>query len=207
MLASHLLSAILQVILFSLLPFLFYIVPQRKLKGFLAYIGLITPLKKTVLISLLSLVVSFVFIMASFLSYPDLYLWEILKAPGTVTGEIAQIEPAYMALIVIIIKSAINTGLSEEIFFRGFIGKRLIERFGFGFGNTMQGVIFGLLHGILFISTVGISSALLITFGIGFIGWLLGYLNERSGNGSIVPSWIAHSLANIAGFSIVIFMI
>lgn len=205
MLVNHLLSAVSQVLLFSLLPLLFYIVRKKNFKGFFEYIGLITPLKQTLLISLLSAVISFIFIVVLFLTYPDLYLWELLKAPGTLTAEIGKIEPAYMAFIVIIIKSAINTGLSEEILFRGFIGKRLIERFGFGCGNTIQGAIFGILHGLLFMNTVGISAALLITFIIGIIGFLFGYLNERLGNGSIIPSWIAHSLANITGFSIIIF--
>ncbi len=206
MLVNHLFSAILQVLLFSLLPLFYYVVHENKLKGFFGYIGLIPPLKKTVLISLLSAVVSFAFIMVLFLAYPDIYLWEVLKAPGTLTGEISQIEPAYLAFIVIIIKSVINTGLSEEILFRGFIGKRLIKRFGFGYGNTMQGAIFGLLHGLLFFSTVGMSATLLIIFSIGIIGFLLGFLNERLGNGSIIPSWIAHSLANITGFSIIIYL-
>lgn|GEM_PF-6247348 len=30
--------------------------------------------------------------------------------------------------------------------FRGFLGKRLIARFGFAVGNTIQAVVFGLLH-------------------------------------------------------------
>lgn len=30
----------------------------------------------------------------------------------------------------------VQTGLTEEIVFRGFIGKRLIARFGFAVGNT-----------------------------------------------------------------------
>ena len=51
------------------------------------------------------------------------------------TGDIAQIEPAYMAFIVLIIKLTISTGLSEKILFRGFIGKRLIEKLGFGCGK------------------------------------------------------------------------
>ena len=73
--------------------------------------------------------------------------------------------------------------------------------------NHLFSAIFGILHGILFLSTVGISAALLITFGIGTIGFLLGFLNERLGNGSIIPSWIAHSLANITGFSIIILLV
>ena len=41
----------------------------------------------------------------------------------------------------------IQTGLSEEILFRGFLGKRLIAKFGFAVGNVVQGLLFGTLHG------------------------------------------------------------
>jgi len=36
----------------------------------------------------------------------------------------------------------IQTGLSEEILFRGFLGKRFINKFGFITGNTIQALTF-----------------------------------------------------------------
>jgi len=45
------------------------------------------------------------------------------------------------ALVPAFIYSFIQTGLSEEIFFRGFLEKRLIRKFGFQIGNAMQSIL------------------------------------------------------------------
>jgi hypothetical protein len=34
----------------------------------------------------------------------------------------------------------------------------------------------------------------------GIMGWVNGWLNERLGNGSIVPGWIAHGLTNVISY-------
>jgi len=44
----------------------------------------------------------------------------------------------------------LKTSLAEEIFFRGFIGKRLIDRLGFLRGNGLQSVIFAAVHVAIF---------------------------------------------------------
>ena len=38
-------------------------------------------------------------------------------------------------------------------------------------------------------------------------GWLMGYLNERIGNGSILPSWLIHSPMNITSSFMLLFNI
>jgi len=54
------------------------------------------------------------------------------------------------------------------------------------------------MHGVLFWEIIrnmaGITAIVLLT---GTIGYLMGYINEKLGNDSIIPSWITHSLANI----------
>ena len=91
----------------------------------------------------------------------------------------------------------IQTGLSEEILFRGFLGKRLIHKFGFITGNITQALLFGLLHGVMFFSAVGLAVAVFITMFSGFIGWGMGYINEKHANGSILPSWLIHGVGNV----------
>lgn len=44
----------------------------------------------------------------------------------------------------------LRTALSEEILFRGFVLKAIKNKAGFYAGNTVQALIFGLLHGIPF---------------------------------------------------------
>ena len=101
------------------------------------------------------------------------------------------------ALPAIIIYAILNTALPEEIVFRGFLLKRISNRFGFAVGNAVQAVIFGLMHGIMFFSMVGVMKAVLITLFTGIIAWLMGFANEKRADGSILPSWCIHSISNI----------
>lgn len=101
------------------------------------------------------------------------------------------------AIPSIIVYAALNTALPEEIFFRGFLLKRLIKVIGFKKANIIQSVIFGLLHGFMFHSFVGNMTMILIILFTGIIAWFMGRINELYSDGSIVPSWIIHTLSNI----------
>jgi hypothetical protein len=54
------------------------------------------------------------------------------------------------------------------------------------------------MHGALFFTMIGWERALGLTLLTGGIGWIEGWLNEKRAGGSILPSWIFHSLTNIA---------
>lgn len=100
-------------------------------------------------------------------------------------------------LLPMLIYSFGQTALSEELLFRGFLGKQVSARFGFARGNAFQAALFGLLHVVMFASSAGwlaLSAVFMLT---GFAGWLLGYLNERLGGGSIMPSWLLHGTVNL----------
>ncbi|WP_207706875.1 CPBP family intramembrane glutamic endopeptidase [Alkaliphilus pronyensis] len=103
----------------------------------------------------------------------------------------------FSALIPALIFSFIKTGLSEEIFFRGFLAKRLISKFGFKIGNIAQGLLFGLLHGMLFFWIAGVLGAIVIITLTGISGWLSGWINEKQSGGSIISSWLLHGTGNI----------
>ncbi|NSW89541.1 MAG: CPBP family intramembrane metalloprotease [Firmicutes bacterium] len=68
----------------------------------------------------------------------------------------------------------LQTGFSEELFFRVFLTKRLIHKFGFQVGNIVQGLLFGLMHGIMFISKAGVSGEFIIIY---FTDWYGGLVN------------------------------
>lgn len=80
------------------------------------------------------------------------------------------------AIPAILIYAIFNTALPEEILFRGFLLKRIAERFGFVTGNIVQAVLFGVLHGALFFSMVGFVKTILIILFTGMIAWLMGYI-------------------------------
>ena len=103
----------------------------------------------------------------------------------------------FNAIPAILVYAILNTALPEEILFRGFLLKRIENRFNFVTGNIVQAVIFGLMHGIMFFSAVGTVKAILIIMLTGTIGWFMGYTNEKKANGSLLPSWCIHSIANI----------
>ena len=63
--------------------------------------------------------------------------------------------------------------------------------------NLVQSILFGLMHGVMFFSAAGPVKAVLITLFTGSIGWLMGYINEKKADGSILPSWSIHAIANI----------
>ena len=103
----------------------------------------------------------------------------------------------------------IGTGVGEEIFWRGFLSKRLIARIGFSQGNFIQSFLFGFIHGAGFVAIcllleIDISLLRLIliflsaTFIAGFGGWLLGYLTEKASGGSILPAIIVHGVGNFS---------
>ena len=101
-----------------------------------------------------------------------------------------------MCIVRLLIYSFFQTGLSEEIFFRGFLTKRLINKFGFQLGNSIQGFLFGLLHGALFMMLLNPLQLIIIILITGVAGYLLGWINEKQSNGSIISSWLIHGIVN-----------
>ena len=111
--------------------------------------------------------------------------------------------------ILIIILSAlligIKTGVSEELFFRGFIGKRLIKIFGFKIGNLFQSVIFIFPHYLTFNETPRLEFYLMM-INSGVMGYIFGFITEKKGDGSIIPAIFMHGLVNITSAFILLFL-
>ncbi len=58
-------------------------------------------------------------------------------------------------------------------------------------GNTVQALLFGLLHGIPFgLATKNVAVTILLTLLPGAFGWFQGWRNEKRFNGSVIPSWL-----------------
>ena len=187
LLISKVVSSVVQIILFALIPFIWWLITARKKMSFFKWIGLKKPagtkfILWTTGISAAFMLVSY-FVLSSFLCI------EISTSDFAGLG--------ISALPAIIVYAVFNTALPEEILFRGFILKRIANKFGFAAGNTIQALIFGIVHGIMFFTVAGPVKALLIILFTGIIGWFMGYINEKKSDGSIIPSWIIHSIANI----------
>jgi len=186
-------SAVFQVVLFSLIPFIWWLVTARKTTGFFNWLGLKKAKvgsKKPFVIWISCLVLLFIGMSV----FPVALVDSSLTAANQFIGYGLVLLPGGFAWGII------ATGLGEEILFRGFLGKRFINKCGFIFGNTIQAVAFGLMHGVMFslLTDVLFITILAITVTTGAIGWVMGYINEKLTDGSIVPSWLIHGVGNFA---------
>ena len=198
MLVSKIISSIIEIILISSLPFIWWLISAKKKESFFNWIGLKKiENKRSALIN--TIVISLVFITVSIFT---LYL---IKDIETATSEFKGL--GISAILPALIYAIFNTSLPEEIFFRGFLLKRLLNKFGFRIANVIQSIIFGLLHGIMFFSLVGIVKVTIIILLTGMVAYAMGYVNEKKANGSILPSWYIHALSNIFASIISMFSI
>lgn len=201
---NELISAILQVLLFTSIPFLIYLIKTKSAKGFLNYIGLKKSTRKANLLAILVVILLVAPILI--LVFTNEEFKEIMTNPESVTGKIKQIGIGIEAIITILIAAILKTSLSEEIFFRGFLAKRLIAVTNFQIGNIIQAIVFGIIHTLLFMSITENVLFLVIIFVFPTVGaYFKTYINEKLAEGSIIPGWIAHGTANLVSYSFIVF--
>ena len=200
------LGAIIQVFLFSLIPFVVFLIQRKTFKGFLGYIGL---KKSTLKANLLAVVACLLFAAPPLmLTLTSSAFREIMFDPHSATGKFRQMDLGVSSLIILLVMTLIKTSLAEEIFFRGFVAKRLISLLGYAKGNVIQALIFGLLHTGLFLLVTTNPFFLTVIFLVPGVGaYVSVYLNEKLAHGSIIPGWISHGLANVLAYGIVGFVI
>ena len=189
---NELIGAVVQVLLFALVPLIFWFVTARKKESFCKWIGLEKPAcKETWKAVLLTALVALLYIGAMAMCV------RILPEGITTAGSMFAGQ-GISALPSLFFYAFLRTALSEELLFRGFILKRIQDIKGFSVGNTVQALLFGLMHGIPFgIVTRSISALFLLTLIPGLFGWYEGWLNEKRCGGSIVPGWMVHGCLNL----------
>ncbi|MEO0473945.1 MAG: CPBP family intramembrane glutamic endopeptidase [Bacteroidota bacterium] len=199
-------SALMQLLVLSVLPFIVYLTRYRKAAGFGAYIGLKpSPLRASLLALLISLGLGLPMLLIT--KYNPSF-FEIMTDPKSVTGQIRRMGFGANAIIAILFTALVKTALAEEILFRGFIAKRLIALTNFFWGNLIQAFLFGIMHSLLFLTITMDPWFLLLIFLIPFSGALAKtWLNEKLANGSIMPGWIAHGAGNLISYSVVAFLL
>lgn len=197
---QKLINSAVQIVLFTLIPFIWWLITARKETGFFKWIGLKSVKgakeNKTVL-WILGIIIGFMALSA--------YMLYSLRDVEMATSDFNGLGAA--AIPAILVYAILNTSLPEEIVFRGFLLKRIGNKFGFHAGNLIQALVFGLMHGVMFFSYTGIVKAAVITVFTGVIGWFMGYVNEKKAEGSIIPGWCIHAMANIFSGLCAAFMI
>lgn len=186
---SEVVGALIQLLIFSLLPFLLWAILARTHTSFRSWIGLHAPVRISApLVGWSILIVAATFALGVGIQ------WLLAGAP-VAASKFAGL--GYAALPAILVFAVFGTAFGEEIFFRGFLLKRFQTLMTFQRANILQGVLFGLIHGIMFFTMLPFFSTLLIVVFTGAIGWSLGMVNERLAGGSILPSWFIHASANL----------
>ncbi len=205
---AQLINSLIQVILATLIPFIVWFISQLHTKSkssqshpsqkvsFLSWLGIKTWHSQSSRVWPLILVVSLIFAGISI---------GMLKMVGVENLANSPFQGLGLAGIpVVLLYAFIQTGLSEEILFRGFILKRLLTHLDFFKANFFQALLFGTLHGLLLISSMGIYKALLVILFTGSIGFFMGFINEKKANGSILPSWLIHGIANVFSSTLIL---
>lgn len=191
-LINQLTSAIFQVVILTDISFIFYLVKEKRAKGFFKWIGFKTTENK---VFKYMVIIFMSFLVIIILPYLYLYRTNSLTYTGFTVEAYKQYGWSVQTILVILIWAVIQTSLSEEIFFRGFLGNRLFEKLGNG-GNIIQAIIFGGIH-IFSVVGKGILPMVIIFLLTGGIGYALGWLSKNKADGSIIYGWMIHAAVNI----------
>jgi membrane protease YdiL (CAAX protease family) len=192
-LVSTIVSTLIQTGVVLLICALFYAFSRRQ--GFLAFVGLTrAPLG----ICLLGCLIGFAG--AALLLSVD-RVRAVAAGPGTVIASLTDAGLTPPVIAALALAAVVKTAFAEELLFRGLIARGLIRWLGFGFGNALQALIFGLVHLLLILVArpdplvIGMLCLFAAT-----LGWVNGWLKERRANGSILPGIAAHGCANLVTY-------
>ena len=188
---NQLLSAAVQAAVLTAIPLVWYAAAHRKISGFTRWLGLYRAEHVPA-----ALVLG---IAGGFLAVTALpYLW--LYHRGCISYSGFPID-AYRAggwnlqtIGTILVWAGVQTSLSEEIFFRGFLCKRLCR--AFGTGCLIQALVFGAIH-LPAVYGQGVLPALTVAALTGGVGYALGWLSMEKAHGSILYGWAVHAAVNI----------
>ena len=205
---SSITTTIVNLIVFSLLPIIWWFFRHRKEEGFFRWIGFFKPQLKSKWWVLLVFAILYYFLYNfDFTQFVSSETLEYIESSAAVSANVfagmgaAAILPAF-------IENFIANGVAEEILYRGFLCKRLISKIGLVKGVILQAVLFGLMHNMLYILAgldVGLWYHTLTFIFTGTGALLLGWLNEKIFNGSIIPSILLHGAGNFIASMLVAF--
>ena len=188
---SKLVNGILKLIIVSFIPFMTWLIWRRKKVGFFDWIGL-KPVQTQQKGRLVQTIFGFTLLFTLFSIVVFSWFDPSKTAAADFSGKGIGALPAILAYAIL------GTALPEEIFFRGFLLKRLQGKLGFLGANLVQSLLFGLIHALMFIQLIGFLKAVLIFAFTSLIAYVFGAINEKKAGGSILPSVFIHAFTNTA---------
>lgn len=192
-------TIISNIIIFLIIPFLWWLIKYRKDTSFFKWIGLIKPKLKGEWWMIIVFAIAYgFFYLFNFNMFADDKSLEVIQTSESISSN-AYTGLGAIAIIPALLTTLIANGFCEEALFRGFICKRLCNKFGKIAGLIVQGILFGLLHNALYILggvAISLQFHIVVFIFTGMAGFLLGVLDEKIYNGSIIPSILLHGLGN-----------
>ncbi len=188
-LLGALVSAFVQLGLFLVVPVAWWALTVRRRIEFATWIGLYVPKWRVRTGPLAAATLAWLVVSVSSVAVVQMI------GEGVAASRFA--GSGLLGVLPVLLYALIQTSLSEELFFRGFLGKRLIGKFGLQVGNAVQATVFGLVH--VFVLAQVASPLQLAIIGVltALNGWIMGWINEELAGGSILPSWMLHAAANL----------
>jgi len=205
---SSISTIIVNLIIFCSIPFLCWLIRYRKKESFFDWIGLIKPKLKANKWGIIIFIIAYgFFYLFDYTVFMDDKSLETLQTNDSITANVYT-GLGIIAIIPSLLTTLLANGLCEEILFRGFVSKRLCNKFGKKAGVIIQGILFGLMHNAIYIlSGIEVSMQFHIVLFVftGMGGLLLGGLDEIIYNGSIIPSVFLHGLGNFISDLMIMF--
>ena len=205
---SSITTTIINLIVFSILPIIWWFFRHRKEEGFFRWIGFFKPqLNSKLWVLFLFAIIYYFFYNFDFTQFVDSKTLTYIENSSSVSAN-AFAGIGAVAILPALIENFIANGVAEEILYRGFLCKRLCKKAGVVKGIILQAVLFGLMHNILYVLAgldVGLWYHTLTFIFTGIGALLLGWLNEKIFNGSIIPSILLHGAGNFIASMLVAF--
>lgn len=199
MVLQSVIDAVFQVFLLSAIPFVWWFFSAKREQSFFTWLGL----QKPIIENKGNYIVWFLFIVVLIVVPLTTIIYFFLDSSTLASNRFAGL--GFSAFIPALLHAFVQTGLSEELFFRGFLLKRFMHKFGFQIGNILQSLLFGILHGLMMFSFIPFGVVVLVVLATGFAGYLMGWINERKFNGSIITSWGIHGIGNLLAAFVAMF--
>jgi membrane protease YdiL (CAAX protease family) len=118
---------------------------------------------------------------------------ELFTREGSAQRPFVGLGLSQAAIVLALLYGAVQTGLTEEILFRGLIAGSLSRRLPFLWANVAQAFVFLLPHLLILYVMPEVWPLLPLVFvGALVFGWL------RIKSGSIIGPWLMHASGNVA---------
>ena len=208
LIVSSISTSIVNLIVFSLIPFVWWFFRHRKEAGFFSWIGFYRPkLKSRWPVLIIFAVIYWFFYNFDYTRLINPETLAYLESSENVSAN-AFAGLGAAAILPALIENFIANGVAEEILYRGFLCKRFCGKLGKTKGIVLQAVLFGLMHNALFLLVgldVGLWYHTLMFLFTGAGALFLGWLNEKIYNGSIIPGILLHGAGNFISSMLVAF--